>query len=146
MDFNLNWNTRLQKARQRLFFLKKLRYTKASKMIMKLTYSAYIRPVLTYHLSLFHGHLSKDILQRIKSIQKACKYITAAEDLPEVYREDEFKSLVYKLFLDEEHPFNTSTEQLPSGRIKAVKPRSKLGRQCFRRGFTHIINSEIFKR
>ena len=145
MEFDANWLTRIKKARQRLYMLRKLRYCGASATIMKLTFSAYIRPVLTYHLSLFYDHLSQKILQMIKRIWKTAKHITKTP-LPEILDVRERKGLFYKIYIDDDHPFSRKTTKLPSGRIQLQRYRTNTGKKCFRSILTRTINSEVFKR
>ena len=145
LNFDKNWEQRVQKARKRLYMLHKLRYTQASSKIVKMTYSAYIKPVLTYHLPVLYNSLSKETLQKIKRIERAGKRITKVK-VPETYNEKDTKNLCYRLFLNEDHPFNVRTVKLPSGRIRGSKWRTNMGRRSFRAFFTSVINTDIFSR
>jgi hypothetical protein len=145
LNFDENWNQRIQKARQRLYMLRKLKYSKADKTIIRMTFSSFIAPVITYHLELFMEQLSVKTVRDIRRLEKTAGR-AAGVQLPKILDDNDRKNYILSLFLDEEHPFSKTIQRLPSGRLKAMKHRTVVGRKCFRSVFIKIVNDTIFTR
>jgi hypothetical protein len=130
-DFNPNWEARVSKARQRLYLLKKLVYSNADRTIMRMTYNSFIKPVLTYHLDIFHNHLHQTVITKINSIQKAASRISNCK-MPPVIDEENRKALCLKLYLQSDHPFQASCTHMPSGRLRQPLCRTARCKKSFR--------------
>jgi hypothetical protein len=147
LNFELNCESRLQKARKRLHLLSKLRYAKADISTLKTIYSAFISSVLFYHLDLYFNHLTQATLAKLDRLTRTASKIANHQfDSCTKQLQMKQKSLILSIYLDNEHPFNFDTISLPSGRLQNLKVRIKKAKQCFRHDFIFTINDIIFSR
>jgi hypothetical protein len=122
LDFNVNYQEKAKKARKRLFLLRKLKYANASPSIIRMTYTSFIRSVISCHLEFFYELLSKATIKEIKAIERSCNRILSfKERLPEIVSDQARQQVIYKLFLNKDHPFTMTLDILPSGRLRLPK-------------------------
>ena len=67
-EFSLDINAIVSKVRQRLYILKRLKYTDADATLYNVYYSAFIKIVSCYHLVPFYDHISAKSAQVIRRV------------------------------------------------------------------------------
>ena len=140
-DFTLNVNTRVSKARQRLYIFERLKYPKADATLYNVCYSAFIHSVLCYHLVPFYNHISAKSTNAIRRITYTANNISGQQfEHPFSDIEQQEKTTALTIYCDANHPFTNLTVTLPSGRIRSSKHRTSCGKKSFRTVFTNCVN------
>ena len=70
MNFKLNVEHIVKKARKRIFIMKQLSFLKIAKPIRMRCYVTFIECCFMYHLSTIHGHVSKTSKKSINNVIK----------------------------------------------------------------------------
>lgn len=69
LDINTNYLERASSAR-RTYVLDTVKHARASETILRITFTPYIKSVLTYHLKLFFEHLLNSTVNKIIRVEK----------------------------------------------------------------------------
>jgi hypothetical protein len=138
IDCKLNWeeNTQLicNKARKRLFFLRKLGEFKVDKIIMRLFFDSIIRSVLTFNITVWFKNLSQAQLYKLERIIKTAS--RCINDNVQYFLRDDYlykiKKFTDKIMSDNESSLNIHFTWLKSGkRLRSIKVRTnRYGRSC----------------
>ena len=132
-----------EKMRKRLFIMKLLYAMGISEPIRVKCYETFIESILKYHLPTVFGHLLAESKTKLnKTIKSAAKLShIKLENITAVYN-SVFGTRCLRL-LHNDDPF-MSFDELPSGRLRAVKHRVNLRKHSFRSRYVTFINSKIF--
>jgi hypothetical protein len=143
LTFHPNTKYIVQKARKRLFILKKMSYLNFSSKTITMCYKSFIESVLLYNIDILYHLLSANDKGELQHVIKSASKLGGIKIQPlidTVTKRIENKSL--RIFINGNHLI--SFDQLPSGRLRAVKARTNLRKFSFRAIAIRIINAKIF--
>jgi ribosomal protein L20 len=143
LTFHPNTKYIVQKARKRLFKLKKMSYLNFSSKTITMCYKSFIESVLLYNIDILYHLLSANDKGELQHVIKSASKLGGIKIQPlidTVTKRIENKSL--RIFINGNHLI--SFDQLPSGRLRAVKARTNLRKFSFRAIAIRIINAKIF--
>ena len=130
-DQNLNRITK--KARQRLFFLRKLNYVKVNNKILTLFYTSIIQSVITFCIICWYGNAGQCDLNALDRIIKSARKMGCTEigTLNELYYEYIEKKTIF-IMSDTNHPLHKYFRFLPSGiRLNSIYCRTERLKKSF---------------
>lgn len=134
---DLSWschiNTLVKKARQRLFFLRRLRDFHLPLKVLKNFYSCTIESVLTANICTWFGNSTKQDRRDLQRVVRSAERIIQSElpDLLSIYTK-RCKSKARKIMMDLSHPNNGLFSLLRSGkRFRSLKAKTERMRRSF---------------
>ena len=145
---NLSWSVNcqeiLKKARQRLFFLRKLRSFGVSKAILVNFYRAIIESVLTFSICIWYGSATQADLRKLTSVVGTAEKIigTSLPSLESIYI-NRMEKKTLKIMSDPCHPAFEYFKLLPSGRtLRTFKGCRRLTTSFFPSAVKHYNSSK----
>ena len=134
----------IKKARKRLFIMKHLSALRVSRPIRMRCYTTFIECLFIYHLCTVFGHLSKAQQEAINNVISAAGFLAGCDFAPisEVYHRC-FKKRCLSLYATETQPV-FKLERMPSGRLRALRFRVELRKNCFRALYIKFLNNKFF--
>ncbi len=134
---DLKWDNHIEsiveKAQQRLYFLRQLRKFNLPQELLKQFYSAIIESVLCTSITVWFSSATKSDLRRLRRVVRTAERIisTTLPTLQELYLSRVSKR-AGKITLDPSHPAHSLFELLPSGRrYRALSTRTARHRNSF---------------
>ena len=125
LNDTLTWSTHcniiLGKARQRLYFLRKLKYFGVNKEILMLFYGAIVEQILSQSITVWFSRASKQDLSKLNSVIKNAQKIIGLElpSLSSIF-EIRMSNNTKNIMGDKHHPANHYFQYLPHGiRLRA---------------------------
>lgn len=140
ITWDLNCSTILKKGRQRLYFLRKLKYFNVSCDILVNFYRTIIESVLTQGILVWFDGAPKSSLDKLNSVVKNAEKIigTTLPSLESIY-ENRMSNKVNKILRDNEHPARHYFELLPHGRrFRAIKGNARFVKSFFPQAIKHL--------
>ena len=133
LNFKLNSDHVAEKARMRIFIMKKLSFLGIAKPVQIRCYVTFIECCFLYHLSTIHGHISRANKKNLNNVIKLagrlgdCKF----DDIDAVYDQC-MKSRCLRMFATERNNQIFQLDRLPSGRYRTLKTRAAIHSNCYR--------------
>lgn len=134
---DLSWschiNTLVKKARQRLFFLRRLRDFHLPLKVLKNFYSCTIESILTGNICTWFGNSTKQDRRDLQRVVRSAERIIQSElpDLLSIYTK-RCKSKARKIMMDLSHPNNGLFSLLRSGKhFRSLKAKTERMRRSF---------------
>lgn len=145
---DLTWTTHIQtqvnKARQRLYYLRQLRKFRVTPAILKTFYSGAIESVLTQCISVWYGNSSRHDCKALQRVVRLAERIvgSALPSLQDIYL-NRCRSRAEKIIKDFTHPSNHIFTLLPSGkRYRSLMAKTERLRRSFFPQATRLLNSK----
>ena len=142
MTWSVHVDTAVNKSKQRLHLLRKLRQFNVSEPVLSLYYRSTIESVISYCLLTWHSNIREKDMKRIKQILNQARKIIGSEprSIKELYNEKSQKK-VRAVMQDPHHPLHTEFKTLRSGhRLQMPRCRTERFRQSFVPSAIRIFN------
>ena len=143
MDFTLNTDKTIKKARTRTHILAKLYHLGISNKIILTCYKSFIESILGYHLVVIFKHLKSDSYHRLKHLISTAEYLAGDQSFSSILDlyQHQLKSKSLRMVAGNHSNPVLTLNTLPSGRYQAVKHRIQLRSNCFRSQAIKFLNS-----
>ncbi len=143
LKWDIHIDSIVNKAQQRLYFLRQLRKFNLPQELLKQFYSAIIESVLCTSITVWFSSATKSDLRRLRRVFRTAERIigTTLPTLQELYSSRVSKR-AGKITLDPSHPAHSLFELLPSGRrYRALSTRTTRHRDSFFLQAIHLMNT-----
>ena len=133
LTWDINCTDILKKARQRMYFLRKLKSCGVNKVIMTNFYRAIIESILTRSIEVWFDRLPVVNLHKLESVVKNAEKIigTNLKSLETLYQE-RLTGKMTNIMKDKSHPSRHYFEFLPHGRrLRAFRGSSRFVNSCY---------------
>uniref|UniRef100_A0A8C1UDK1 Reverse transcriptase domain-containing protein n=1 Tax=Cyprinus carpio TaxID=7962 RepID=A0A8C1UDK1_CYPCA len=143
LKWDINIDSIVKKAQQRLYFLRQLRMLNLPQELLKQFYSAIIESILCTSVTVWFSSASKSDLRRLQRVVRTAERIigTTLPSIQELYLSRVSKR-AGKITLDPSHPAHFLFELLPSGRrYRALSTRTTRHRNSFFPQAIHLMNT-----
>jgi len=133
LTWDINCTDILKKARQRMYFLRKLKSCGVNKVIMTNFYRAIIESILTRSIEVWFDRLPVVNLHKLESVVKNAEKIigTNLKSLETLYQE-RLTGKMTNIMKDKSHPSRHYFEFLPHGRrLRAFSGSSRFVNSCY---------------
>ena len=141
LNFKLHSDHVVEKARKRVFMMKKLSFLGIAKPVRIRCYRTFIERCFLYHLSTIHGHVSRARKKNFNNVIKLaghpgdCKF----DDVDAVQHRC-MKSRCLRMFTTECNYPLSLLDRLPSGRYRTLKTRTTVRSNCYRARAIQYMN------
>mgnify|MGYP001795631533 FL=1 len=141
LKFQLNTDYVIEKARKRIYIMKKLSSLHVAEGIRVQCYTTFIQSVFLFHLCTIFGHLSANSKSSYNKVIKLAGNLgnCTFDDILAIYNKAMKNRCLRIVAADHESIFTLDT--LPSGRYRAVKSRVNIRSNCFRAKCVKFLNT-----
>jgi hypothetical protein len=149
LDSKLRFKEHVQnvvtKAKQRLYLVRRFSLLGADNKLVTQLFRSFIESILLYCIVPFYSHLFSNEKKYIRSIFKtAIRYGANINSDIDILVSQKAKQYILRIYHDDKHFIHDILEKLPSGRLRAHKVRSALGRDCFYTHLVKLLNDIVF--
>lgn len=144
LKFQLNTDYVIDKARKRIYIMKKLSSLHVAESIRVQCYTTFIQSVFLFHLCTIFGHLSVTSKSSYNKVIKLAGKLgnCTFDDILAIYNKA-MKNRCLRMVATDHDPIFTF-DTLPSGRYRAVKFRVNTRSNCFRANCVKFLNTILY--
>ena len=140
LRFEDHIDAKVSKARQRLYLVKQFKFLGASDRFLNQIFSAFVESCFFYCLVVIFCNLYERDKKSVRKVYKAAYKIGLPNAGLDPILNDRLHSYIRSIQADSDHPFHDYIHKLKSGRLRAYKHRTAVGKNSFIRQFINFIN------